>query len=267
MSGFNPIEWIAWLYGKFFQNHPYLGGALVAVICASLGLILWSRGIDKFREENAPKGEATTFSKPSQQVVAQVGKEASGISKMGPESVEPKSQEGSGPKGSDHSNRTTPKTKKMKPSAAAPIGSVRQSNSGRINVQQATTGANSPIITSPITISDEPPLPDVRWTTEKLAAGDGKNPGVMIHISIDRRFPNAAFAALCDRPCTSVVAVVPTAGFTDSAGAFSKANPRLVAVKLDLPPLVASSDNVNWEVRSNDGGEVTVLRVEAIRQQ
>ena len=35
--------------------------------------------------------------------------------------------------------------------------SVQQSNSGGINVQQATTGDNSPIVDSPVTINPEPP--------------------------------------------------------------------------------------------------------------
>jgi hypothetical protein len=43
--------------------------------------------------------------------------------------------------------------------AAQPVagpGSLVQSNSGGINVQQGTTGLNSPIINSPITIGDTP---------------------------------------------------------------------------------------------------------------
>jgi hypothetical protein len=39
---------------------------------------------------------------------------------------------------------------------SAPPGSLVQSNSGGINVQQGTTGKNSPIINSPITIGDIP---------------------------------------------------------------------------------------------------------------
>jgi hypothetical protein len=63
-----------------------------------------------------------------------------------------------------------PKTDRPKPKATAPAkptsppsaqpvpgaGSLVQSNSGGVNVQQGTTGINSPIINSPITIGDTP---------------------------------------------------------------------------------------------------------------
>jgi len=143
---------------------------------------------------------------------------------------------------------------------------IQQGNSGGINVQQATVGNNSPIIGSPITITDRPPLPIVTWKTETLAASKDKKPGVMVHIAIDRSFPDAAFAALCDRPCNSVVAVIPTAGFTDSSGGSGKSNPSLIVIKLDLPRVVSSTDTVNWEVRSNDEGEIAVTKVQAVPQ-
>jgi hypothetical protein len=48
----NPIEWFAWIYGKFFLGHPYRGGIVVAVMWAVFGLFLWFRGVDKYREEH-----------------------------------------------------------------------------------------------------------------------------------------------------------------------------------------------------------------------
>jgi hypothetical protein len=61
MEWANPVEWISWLYGKLFLNHVYLGGAIVVAAFAIVGLVLWVRGVDKYKEEHpkvqsAPKG-------------------------------------------------------------------------------------------------------------------------------------------------------------------------------------------------------------------
>lgn len=88
----------------------------------------------------------------------------------------------------------------------------------------------------------------------------------MIHVRIDKIFPDAAFLALCNRPCKSIAAVIPTGGFTASAGGSSKANPNLIALKLDLPRAVSVDETVDWEVRSNDDEEIAIIKVEAIRQ-
>lgn len=51
----NPVEWAAWVYGKFFVGYP----GWVGYLCASaVGLLLivtiWARGIDKYREQHPP---------------------------------------------------------------------------------------------------------------------------------------------------------------------------------------------------------------------
>jgi hypothetical protein len=53
--------------------------------------------------------------------------------------------------------------KPVKVGASQPPGSIIQGNSGGVNIQQGTTGNNSPIINSPITIGDVP---------QKLSASD-----------------------------------------------------------------------------------------------
>jgi hypothetical protein len=59
MEWLNPIEWLAWVYGKVFQQHALFGGFVVVFIFAAFGFVLWIRAIDKFNEEHAkPKGEA-----------------------------------------------------------------------------------------------------------------------------------------------------------------------------------------------------------------
>jgi hypothetical protein len=56
MDWANPVDWFAWIYGKIFQNHVYAGGAMVVIAFALIGLVLWIRGVDKYKEEHPPKG-------------------------------------------------------------------------------------------------------------------------------------------------------------------------------------------------------------------
>lgn len=55
-----------------------------------------------------------------------------------------------------NSTPSTPAHKLPSKPLAAPTAGIQQSNSGGTNVQQATTGENSPIINSPITVGDVP---------------------------------------------------------------------------------------------------------------
>jgi hypothetical protein len=52
MDWLNPVEWAAWVYGKLFQQHVVLGGILVVGVCAAIGLMVWIRGVDKFKEDH-----------------------------------------------------------------------------------------------------------------------------------------------------------------------------------------------------------------------
>jgi hypothetical protein len=76
-----------------------------------------------------------------------------------------------------------------KPSVrTAPIvPSIAQSNSGGINVQQATTGNNSPIVNSPITVN--PRSPEANWVITndicaKILAPISKAPQIHVAVSI-----------------------------------------------------------------------------------
>ncbi len=64
MDWLNPVEWLAWLYGKLFLGHPFVGGVLVVVSFAALGMVLWIRGVDKYKEEHAER-RATNAQLPS----------------------------------------------------------------------------------------------------------------------------------------------------------------------------------------------------------
>lgn len=66
MDWINPVEWLAWLYGKAFQNHAYIGGIVVVAAFAVIGLVLWIRGVDKYKEEHQrPPDSHAEEAKPS----------------------------------------------------------------------------------------------------------------------------------------------------------------------------------------------------------
>jgi hypothetical protein len=62
MEWFNPIEWLAWLYGKLFQGHPYFGGVVVCTCGALLFLGLYVKAVDKFKEDSQGKAVPTATS-------------------------------------------------------------------------------------------------------------------------------------------------------------------------------------------------------------
>lgn len=72
MDWLNPVEWVAWLYGKLFQNHVVVGGVIVAGLFALLGLLVWLKAVDKYREEHPLKrAEGNATSPKSQAVTSQ----------------------------------------------------------------------------------------------------------------------------------------------------------------------------------------------------
>ena len=74
MGGLNPVEWLAWMYGKFFRGHPLFGGivrCLFALVSGVIGLTLWLRAVDKFNEDHtSPKQEAAKVNIPSTEPIA-----------------------------------------------------------------------------------------------------------------------------------------------------------------------------------------------------
>jgi len=57
MESLNPVEWLAYLYGKW--PHPILGGLATCTFFAMFGLLLWVRAVDKYKEEH-PKPQVNT---------------------------------------------------------------------------------------------------------------------------------------------------------------------------------------------------------------
>lgn len=48
----NPIEGLAWIYGKLFTDHQILGYLFACAIGALTMAILWTWGIDKYNERH-----------------------------------------------------------------------------------------------------------------------------------------------------------------------------------------------------------------------
>lgn len=71
MDWLNPVEWAAWIYGKVFQNHAGVGGVVFVGVIAAVGLLVWIRGVDKYKEDHRPKLEAGEQSPKSQAVTSQ----------------------------------------------------------------------------------------------------------------------------------------------------------------------------------------------------
>jgi hypothetical protein len=71
MDLFNPVEWFSWLYGKVFQGHFYIGAAAVMVVSSLIGLALWIRGVDRYKEQHPVRFEVADPG-PKPQTVATV---------------------------------------------------------------------------------------------------------------------------------------------------------------------------------------------------
>ncbi len=76
----NPIEWLEWIYGRWFVGHPWRGFLIIlTVCCALLGMIvggLWLRALDSYAQKQSalPKQQAvaaTTVNSASQGATAQ----------------------------------------------------------------------------------------------------------------------------------------------------------------------------------------------------
>jgi len=51
----NPVDWAAWLYGRFLSTHPILSALsyfVVPLAGAGLALLVWMRAVDKYWKEN-----------------------------------------------------------------------------------------------------------------------------------------------------------------------------------------------------------------------
>jgi hypothetical protein len=63
MDWLNPVEWFAWLYGKFFQHNVVAGGFTVVGVFALIGFFVWVRAVDKYKEDHLDPKAPTVVEK------------------------------------------------------------------------------------------------------------------------------------------------------------------------------------------------------------
>lgn len=59
MATFNPVEWLALIYGKWFQGHPLVGFGVIALVLLAVLWIFWQLGIDKYTEQHSIRSPLT----------------------------------------------------------------------------------------------------------------------------------------------------------------------------------------------------------------
>jgi hypothetical protein len=120
----NPVDWLGWVYGRFFAGHPYVFNLVSFVLAGLVGLLLSMRVVDKFRQEHPSKPRSETIS-------VQAPPEA--------------------PKKPATNLPEKPAEPRRHPNIQ-----VRQKTEGQsITIEQRTEGPSSPIVNSPITVNPE----------------------------------------------------------------------------------------------------------------
>jgi len=60
----NPMEWLSWLYGRFFTNHTTWSYLLVCSLAAFLAFLVWTKAIDNYRAQHRPETPASNSVPP-----------------------------------------------------------------------------------------------------------------------------------------------------------------------------------------------------------
>lgn len=84
--GLNPMEWLSWLYGKFFTNHTILSYFLVGSLGLLVALILWTKAIDKYREEHPIHSSSPVTTNPTTKLPEPVPTKSGSATTTGPQS-------------------------------------------------------------------------------------------------------------------------------------------------------------------------------------
>ena len=253
MDWFNPVEWLAWVYGKLFLGHARIGGAIVVLLFAVFGFILWTRAVDKYEEEHSPKQEAAKVNSPATEPFA-----APAVPAPNPDTQPP----------STHTHKPEikkPTAPSSTPSVVTPP-SISQNCPGGIC-------AGGDISGNPTIINPAPPPPKLQVTQEPLPPRDSdypegspdpsllKHPGVRLNLSVDRSLFNPRFVARCDRPCRGMHQGLPAGGGLSSGSRESTTDATIVALFIDFPNPLAPGVVVEWDVRSRDDKPIHIMEI------
>jgi hypothetical protein len=182
-----------------------------------------------------------------------------------------------GPKGNTHKVSSIPPTHppKERPSIftnpVTPLPPITPSGSmGDVKQRDCSTVQNggSGNIAAPCSnITLEKPEPRFHWTQAERTieqGGDPAHPSVTIVLTLDGgNMTNAAFLALCDRPCKTVDGGAGASG-AHQANYLSTANNKIVGLHINVPPVVLSTQEVWWHIISLDSEPIHVIEIERL---
>src|ERR1017187_8502270 len=153
----NPVDWLAWVYGKLFLRHAWVGGAIVVLLFAVIGLVLWLRAVDKYNEEYSPKREAAKVNSLVTEPVAAPALQATPAAPAvnPPKPHEPEAKKPAAPP-------AVPPKSKDAPSRSASTDDSRGRQPPQIQNCPGGICAGGDINGSPQIISPPPPLAKVR---------------------------------------------------------------------------------------------------------
>jgi hypothetical protein len=132
----------------------------------------------------------------------------------------------------------------------------------------------------------QPPPPNVKFTTKELEPGVGPwtlvphwsigghtaasdaaeqrrksfadNPGVLVQMFLDGPWPNATFAAVCDRPCEGMDAIADNSVSSSGQG---RINDTTVLVGFVVPSPLPANFPIKWEIRSQSKEKVSISKI------
>ena len=138
----NPVEWVEWLYGKLFLNHPTLGGFAFVAVFALAGLVLWMRGVDKYKEDHPDQQQKQTVAGAATQQV---------------ESTKDTETKSKATSSQEHAKKDTPNTKPLaNPSGVVSAPGMVVQSGGAVSF-----GQQGGITAGTVNFNQAPPLPSI----------------------------------------------------------------------------------------------------------
>jgi hypothetical protein len=245
MDWANPVEWFSWLYGKCFQNHPYFGGACVVTFCALVGLVLWIRGVDRFKEEHARNPEVQRQESPKSQAATANSAITDHTSVAANSRSKTKAR-------TRPSNPRVPPTVSTSGSNSPAVGGITQ---GPGSIAQIGGSGNQATVNN-LTSRPDPQL------TEKLEAGETPDKAT-VKITVHGPMDEPAFVVTCDTPCESIDASIRT-GAQEAAYYNFQGHPEMTGVGFIVPTTLGPGEEITWHLQSVNSDPLKVSLINRI---
>jgi hypothetical protein len=236
-----------WLWDHTARRHWIEKGMISVFLLLFVGRFSYDPIVAQYRTEHPPQtvaipspkqSEAETKGPPDKGGSA-TGEVSTGASKM--------------PKGSTRSPSVTSSTA----SVPIPTTSVIQNNTQGINIGPGATAPNATVV------NNGPPPPKVTWHTEKSKVSKS---GVDAIVSVDKAVPIPAFLAICNVPCRSLIAIVPSAGVVWDDGAMNYSSPQTPTTAIVLMNTarlaIGFGTDIQWSIEPvNETDSLSLLDV------